>query len=116
MGQAERDIINERLAGLAPNERLFRANCGMGWAGKATRKGRFTVIQDARVLHAMPEGFPDLVGFTVIEITPEMVGKKIAVFTAEEVKAGKSSIKKGSLQDKFRDLFIGMGAIYRVLK
>jgi hypothetical protein len=28
----------------------------------------------------------DLIGFTVVEVTPEMVGQKLAVFTAVEVK------------------------------
>lgn len=32
------------------------------------------------------EGSSDLIGWTTVEITPEMVGRKVAVFTAVEVK------------------------------
>lgn len=34
-------------------------------------------------------GAADLLGFTVVEITPDMVGRKVAVFTAVESKTGK---------------------------
>ena len=112
MGAQERNLINTRLEGLAPNERLFRANVGVAWAGKAVRKGRFTVIADARPFHGMPEGFPDLVGWTEIEITPDMVGRTIAVFTAEEVKA---TGRLGKLQRAWRDLIVRMGGVHRII-
>jgi len=113
MGAQERNLINTRLAGLAPNERLFRANVGVAWAGKAVRKGRFTVIADARPFHGMPEGFPDLVGWTAVTITPDMVGQRVAVFTAEEVKA---TGRLGKLQRAWRDLIVRMGGIHRTIK
>lgn len=113
MGAQERNLINTRLAGLAPNERLFRANVGVAWAGKAVRKGRFTVIADARPFHGMPEGFPDLVGWTAVTITPDMVGRTIAVFTAEEVKA---TGRLGKLQRAYRDLIVRMGGIHRTIE
>lgn len=112
MGAQERNLINTRLAGLAPNERLFRANVGVAWAGKAVRKGRLTVIADARPFHGMPEGFPDLVGWTSITITPDMVGQTMAVFTAEEVKA---TGKLTAAQERFRELITRMGGIWRVI-
>jgi len=34
-------------------------------------------------------GAADLLGFTVVEITPDMVGRKVAVFTAVEAKTGR---------------------------
>jgi hypothetical protein len=112
MGIKERDIINERLAGLGENERLFRANSGMGWAGKSTRKGDFLILKNPRPFHGMPEGFPDLVGWTTVEITPDMVGQRLAVFTAEEVKAtGKLSPE----QERFRDVIERMGGRWRVI-
>jgi hypothetical protein len=37
----------------------------------------------------------DLIGFEEIEITPDMVGRKIAVFTSVEVKGPGDSIKLG---------------------
>jgi hypothetical protein len=114
MGKPERDLINEYLSNLPENVRMFRTNSGMGWAGKSTLKGEFRIIKNARPFHGMPEGFPDLCGWTEIEITPDMVGQKIAVFTAVEVKAT-GKIKPESKQGKFRDLILRMGGLHREL-
>lgn len=75
---------------------IFRNNVGMGWIGRSKRISTPTtlklspgdvVIQSGRPLHAgLCEGSSDLVGWTEKTITPEMVGKKVAVFTAIEVK------------------------------
>jgi hypothetical protein len=70
----------------------FRNNVGMGWVGKAIKKGDLTIIKNARPLHAgLCEGSSDLIGWTSIEVTPEMVGEKLAVFTAIELKSGRRS-------------------------
>lgn len=76
------------LATAMPTLRIFRNNTGMAWAGSAMRDSRGGVfIKDARPLHAgLCEGSSDLIGWTSIEITPAMVGRKVAVFTAVEVK------------------------------
>lgn len=113
MGSRERDIINERLSGLAKNERMFRANSGMGWSGVSARKGDVLIIKNPRPFHGMPEGFPDLVGWTSITITPDMVGQTLAVFTAEEVKA---TGKLTAAQERFRELITRMGGIWRVIR
>lgn len=115
MGKPERDLINDYLSNLPENVRMFRTNSGMAWAGKSTLKGEFRIIKNARPFHGMPEGFPDLTGWTEIEITPDMVGQKIAVFTTVEVKAT-GKIKPESKQGKFRDLILRMGGLHRELK
>ena len=80
--------------------KLFRNNTGMGWTGDARSvKGSPTdkMILNARPLHAgLCEGSSDLIGWTTIEIKPEHVGRKIAVFTAIEVKTdtGKATQKQ----------------------
>jgi hypothetical protein len=112
MAAPERDIINDRLLNLAPSERLFRINAGTGWVGKIAKKGRFMIIDNPRPLHAAPEGWPDLCGWTSILITPDMVGKTVAVFTAEEVKA---TGRLNPRQRRFRDIILRMGGIFRVL-
>lgn len=71
--------------------KIFRNNTGMGWTGE-TRSivGNPTdkLIKNARPLHAgLCEGSSDLIGWTTITVTPEMVGRKFAVFTAIEVKS-----------------------------
>jgi hypothetical protein len=67
---------------------IFRNNTGMGWTGEVSRlKDGSIMIRDPRPLHAgLCKGSSDLIGWTTREITPDMVGKKIAIFTAVEVK------------------------------
>lgn len=76
------------LATHMPTARIFRNNTGMGWAGRLISNiaGKVT-LQDARPLHAgLCEGSSDLIGWTSVEVTQDMVGNSIAVFTAVEVK------------------------------
>jgi hypothetical protein len=72
-----------------PHVRLFRNNVGMGWAGRLIHRTEAgtVALHGARPLHAgLCEGSSDLIGWTTLEITPDMVGRKVAVFTAVEVK------------------------------
>lgn len=86
----EKSLLNKTLVELSKFDcRLFRNNTGMGWVGKII--GRKTVekitLAFPRPLRAgLCKGSPDLVGWTTIEILPEMVGKKVAIFTAIEAK------------------------------
>ena len=76
--------------------RIFRNNVGLGWVGqqvKVTIPTRITIgpgdilLKNARPFHAgLCEGSSDLIGWTPIKITQDMVGKTFAVFTAVEVK------------------------------
>ncbi|WP_321337741.1 VRR-NUC domain-containing protein [Breoghania sp.] len=75
--------------------RLFRQNTGMAWIGKARRIARHqsvpvgpgdVIIKSARPFHAGLKGMSDLGGWMPVEITPEMVGKTVAVYTQVEVK------------------------------
>lgn len=88
---AERDIQARILLSLGarPDVRLFRNNVGLGWAGRLleNRDGRVT-LADARPLHAgLCAGSSDLIGWTAVTVTPAMVGRRLALFTAVEVKA-----------------------------
>lgn len=124
MGIKEKNLFIERLGNLKPNERLFRINAGMGWIAakkdtiiKRNKDGGTTVLlKNARPFHGAPEGWLDLCGWTEIIITPDMVGKNVAVFTFEEGKTGKQRIVKESAQDKFKNLIIRMGGIFRELR
>jgi hypothetical protein len=79
--------------GKIPTIKLFRNNTGQAWQGSdkkfITEGGRRKLIlYDPRPIDAgLCDGSSDLIGWTEIEITPEMVGKKVAVFTAVEVKS-----------------------------
>lgn len=114
MGHLENQIKHDRFARMEPTERLFKINAGMGWQGKIVKKTSNTItLKNPRPLHAAPEGWPDLTGWTEVVITQEMVGTTVAVFTAEEIKAGKDRLRP--MQKVFKKLLIRMGAIYRVL-
>ena len=65
------------LAGSTPTARLWR-----------NVVGSFPTESGGRVRTGLAIGSSDLIGLTAIEITPAFVGRKVAVFTAIEVKAG----------------------------
>lgn len=114
MGKKHQELVNNILINQPENIRLFQSRAGFAWSGKATRKGKFTIIQNAVPFHGMPDGFPDICGWTETEITQDMVGQKIAVFTAIEVKTGKQDLKPE--QEKFKDIILRMGGIFRTLR
>ena len=96
--------VSKRL----PNVRLFRNNVGLGWAGKLVNISALgvTAIQNARPLRAgLCEGSSDLIGWTSVEITPEMVGRRVAVFTAVEVKkpGGKATAEQLNFLQRVQD-------------
>jgi hypothetical protein len=64
------------VAASIPGLRLFRNNVG----GLKDQNGRF-------VQFGLHPGSADLIGWRTITITPDMVGKQIAVFASVEVKA-----------------------------
>jgi len=55
--------------------RLFRNNCG----ALEDKTGRI-------VRYGLCKGSSDLIGYRTVEVTPDMVGQRIAVFVALEVK------------------------------
>ena len=95
-----------RLAlGRIPGLRLFRQNVGKFWTGKKERgPGVVTlgpqdvVLRNARPVQAgLCVGSSDLIGWQRIEVTPDMVGKRIAVFVALEVKGPRTRTRKEQL-------------------
>jgi hypothetical protein len=76
--------------------RLFRNNIGLFWSGKHIKtENGFTVLQNARqVKCGLKNGSSDLIGWKTVEITPNMVGQKIAVFASAELKTAKGRASK----------------------
>lgn len=77
--------------------RIFRNNVALAWTGNKVVhiKQKTTIMLDngdviirgARPIHAgLCEGSSDYIGFFPTIITDDMVGKKVAIFTACEVK------------------------------
>jgi hypothetical protein len=82
---------NIRLAiGKLPGVRLFRNNVGM----IESKDGAF-------IHYGLCKGSSDLIGYVSKEITPDMIGQRVALFTAIEIKAGKG--KPTAQQQAFID-------------
>jgi hypothetical protein len=95
-----------RLAlGLLPGLRLFRNNVGV----LRDREGR-------AVRFGLAPGSSDLIGWRTVTITPDMVGQKVAVFTALEVKAPGGTHKVTAEQRRFLDVVEAAGGIAGVAR
>lgn len=95
MSAAEHDLLNRiRLNASRQGARLFRNNVGQGWVGRLVHKaaGR-VVLENARPLHAgLCTGSSDLIGWTPVVVTADMIGQTLAVFTAVEAKTGRVQV------------------------
>lgn len=81
-------ILMERSAAGA---RLFRNNTGQAWQGEQTRTAAGLLITNPRpVKFGLCEGSSDLIGWTPYRITAADLGKTVAIFTAIEVKTGRT--------------------------
>lgn len=85
--QQIRDLLNKG------GTRLFRNNVGKAWCGnKYTKRGNALIIDNPRPLNAgLCTGSSDLIGMKSVTITPDMVGRTVAVFVAIEVKFGNNT-------------------------
>lgn len=71
--------------------RLFRINTGLAWQGDVQKLDDGNIlIRNPRPFRAGIKGMPDTIGFITLTVTPEMVGRKFAIFTALEMKHGKT--------------------------
>lgn len=92
MAAKESKILKEIiLAYSRAGSRIFRCNSGSAWVGKSHRlTNGDMLIKSPRIFRSgWPVGTSDLIGFTTKIVTPEMVGKPVAIFTAIEVKTGR---------------------------
>jgi hypothetical protein len=75
--------------------RLFRINTGLAWTGDAVERlgNGDIVIRNARPLHSgMVKGGADLIGWRTVDVTPQMVGQRVALFAAIEAKSGRGRL------------------------
>lgn len=93
---------------------LFRNNIGETWIGKSRYFSKTEVItvnrgdvliKHARRFHAgLCEGSGDTIGITPVEITPDMVGQVVGVFTNIEVKKDEKAAKAASKSKMTREV------------
>lgn len=83
------------LAASKAGAKIFRNNTAQAWVGQSKRLSDGSMlILNPRILHAgLCVGSSDLIGWTTRVITPDMLGKRIAIFTAIEVKAATKPTK-----------------------
>ena len=106
----EQDIHTRIMLALSrAKAKIFRNNVGVGWQGKSYRRpSSDIVIENPRPLHAgLCVGSSDLIGWQSVVVTPEMVGARVAVFTAVEVKQPKK--KPTEAQRNFIELVLAQG-------
>jgi hypothetical protein len=108
---SEKALLNEILIRFSRGTcRLLRANAGMAWTGKPLKRTPTSITLGApRPFHGMAPGVSDLVGWQSIVITPEMVGRRVAVFAAVEVKSERGAER--AEQAAFREAVTAAGGV-----
>jgi len=101
MAVEESNVSNQvRLAASKLGVVLFRNN-----------RGKFRTLDGKRIVEAglSVNGSSDLIGWHSVEVTPDLIGKRLAIFTAVEVKTEKGVIRPE--QQRFIDNLNAAGGI-----
>lgn len=126
MNSEETNLVRSIMLrlGKIPSIRLFRNNIGNAWIGKSVKfTQRQTVVvnpgdvlvQQGRFFNAgLCVGSSDLIGLKSIVVTPDMIGKKIAIFTAIEAKT--KTGKPSTEQVNFINMVNSLGGIAFIAK
>mgnify|MGYP002598598370 CR=1 FL=1 len=99
MANKEHALQNAIRNALAGRALIFRANVGKAYTSNDVMKvprqmpvvmgPKDILLRNYRPFETgLPPGFSDLFGLVAVEITPDMVGQKVAIFTGLEVKDG----------------------------
>jgi hypothetical protein len=62
--------------------RLFRNQVGL-----------YKLDDGRRISSGLGPGSSDLIGYTMVQVSPDMVGRRVAIFTAVEVKHGNGKLR-----------------------
>jgi len=117
--KSERKIQSDTMIRLSKDKdiRIFRNNVGQAWQGKRAKlstTNKPVLVDIHPVNFGLCVGSSDLIGIHTIEITPDMVGRKVGVMVCiEEKKEGWKY--SGSVHEKnqlhFIEKMMKMGAI-----
>lgn len=67
--------------------RLFRTHVGQSWHGNKPKiVNNILTLNNPRRVTSGIKGMSDFNGYTIVEITPEMVGQRVAIYTSIEMK------------------------------
>lgn len=108
-------LIRKAL-GTISTVRLFTNPTSIGYVGKLVSRTEDRVVLEAatQTQFGLCVGSSDLIGWKQITITPEMVGKTVAVFTAIEVKTETGRLREE--QCKFIDAVRRAGGLAGVAR
>lgn len=100
-----------QLALSTPTGRIWRNTVGAAWHGRTFTivDGRLVSGKASYVRYGLAPGSSDLIGPQSIEITADMVGRRIAVFAAIETKTEKGRLTNE--QGRFIDTIVDLGGI-----
>jgi hypothetical protein len=114
--RSEKQIQHDIHTGLTGNTLLFRNNVGLAYIGDVitNENGSVTILNARPIKFGLCNGSSDLIGWTTVTITPEMVGRTVAVFTAIEVKSATGRASK--LQKNFIKRIHDCGGIASVAR
>ena len=120
----ESNLLKRILLSCPATRRLFRINAGTAWTGRHVEHINTPehvhvfpgdiVIRQARPFHGAIAGWPDLAGWETVEITPDMVGKKLARFVALEAKT--KGVRVTDAQQNFLDQVAAAGGVAEVIR
>lgn len=124
---SETNLVREIMLrlGKITGVRVFRNNTGTAWQGNGsfTAPAAMTVnvykgdviLKQGRIIHfGLCKGSSDIIGFKSVVITPDMVGKTVAVFIAPEVK--KKNGRVSPEQEAFINTVNRFGGIAGIVK
>ena len=86
MAKAETNILKRVMVKISSVSRVFRNNVGL-----------FTTEHGDKIHTGLCKGSSDLIGWVPVEITPGMVGKKVAIFLGIEIKSSRGRASSGQL-------------------
>lgn len=114
--QAHKQALNKYLITRPENEYLYNNETGTAYtSNEVYRQGRDVILKNARVVKygLLGVGGPDLIGMTILEVTTEMVGMKIPVFSSVEMKVGKDRLRPE--QKRWNQLLTKLGCNSKVI-
>lgn len=105
--RSESSVMPEvRLALSRAQVTAFRNNIGLAWYGEN---------RDQPVRYGLVEGSGDLIGWKSVTVTPDMVGRRVAVFVSVEVKRPKGG-RVTAEQENFIRVVLEAGGIAGVVR
>jgi hypothetical protein len=89
--------------------KTFRTNAGSFWQGEVVAmQDGLLVLRNPRQIEGLPEGFPDLLAVIPETVTPEMVGKTVALAGFVEAKTENDRVSRR--QEEFLAVMRACGA------